>query len=99
MHNKISRELNGENEYSRKESFSSRRFVYTDDSCISFIQFAIREELMDFNVVIRSSDIENTFEHDLKFLYYLASQCYYRFKDNCNQVRIRFNLNSAHFVR
>ena len=50
-----------------KRAFLLGDSLYTDDSCISFIQFAIREELMDFNVVIRSSDIENTFEHDLKF--------------------------------
>ena len=99
FHNKIKRELSGQNEYNRKESFSSRRFVYADDRCISFIQCAIRERQMDFNVVIRSSDVENTFEHDLKFLYYLASTCYSVFEEHCDSVRMRFNLNSAHFVQ
>tara|TARA_E500000331_G_scaffold307849_1_gene312999 strand:- start:1977 stop:2882 length:906 start_codon:yes stop_codon:yes gene_type:complete len=99
FHNKIKRELSGKNEYSRKESISSRRFVYTDDRCISFIQCAIREGMMDFNFVLRSSDVENTFEHDLKFLYYLASTCYDLFSNSCNSIRMRFNLNSAHFVQ
>tara|TARA_B100000214_G_scaffold215897_1_gene156860 strand:- start:5 stop:910 length:906 start_codon:yes stop_codon:yes gene_type:complete len=98
LHSKISRELDGENEYGRRETSSSRRFVYTDDSCISFIQFAIRKKLMDFHVVIRSSDTKSTFEHDLKFLYYLASTCYDLFSDECDRIRLRFNLNSAHIA-
>ena len=98
FHNKIKRELGGQNEYNRKESVSSRRFVYTDDRCISFIQCAIRGNIMDFNTVLRSSNVEETFEHDLKFLYYLASTCYSLFSHNCSGIRMRFNLNSAHFV-
>jgi thymidylate kinase len=98
LHDKINNELAGKNEYSRREDFMSRRFVYTDNSCISFIQFAIRNGLMDFNVVIRSSDTRNIFPHDLKFLYYLASTCYNRFNSKCQNVRLRFNLNSAHII-
>ena len=99
LHDKISREIAGNNEYGRKEDFSSRRFVYSSDSCISFIHVSCRSEVMDFHVVIRSSDVENTFSHDLKFLYYLASTCFSRLRDNCNSARMRFNLNSAHYVR
>ena len=99
LHRKIEDEIRGKNEYCRKESTSSRRFVYTDDSCISFIQVAIRSRVMDFHVVIRSSDVENTFEHDLKFLYLLASTCFSKFSDHCDKARIRFNLNSAHYIR
>ena len=98
LHEKITRELDGQNEYGRRETSSSRRFVYTDDSCISFIQFAIRERMMDFHVVLRSSDTKKTFEHDLKFLYYLASTCYDLFYRECDVARLRFNLNSAHVV-
>lgn len=98
LHEKISRELDGQNEYNRREDSTSRRFVYTDDSCISFIHLAIRKRVMDFHVVIRSSDTKLTFEHDLKFLYYLASTCYDLFNDECDRVRLRFNLNSAHIV-
>ena len=99
LHEKIDKELRGENEYSRTEDFMSRRFVYTDNSCISFIQLAIRGGVMDFNVVIRSSDVENILPYDVEFLYYLASTCYNRFSDMCGKVRLRFNLNSAHIIR
>ena len=98
LHKKISNEILGKNEYNRCESASSRRFIYTDDSCISFIQVSIRNRVMDFHSVMRSSDVKNIFPHDLKFLYYLASTCYERFSKECDSLRLRFNLNSAHII-
>lgn len=98
FHLKIKDELSGLNEYGRIETHTSRRFVYADDSCISFIQAAVRNNILDFHVVIRSSDVQNIFEHDLKFLYFLASTCYDKFKDKCCDVRMRFDLNSAHIL-
>ncbi len=99
LHSKIDNEMLGKNEYSRVESSSSRRFIYTDDSCISFIQLSIRNRVMDFHVVARSTDVKNIFPHDLKFLYYLASTCFGKFEDSCDSARLRFNLNSAHIIR
>tara|TARA_R110001583_G_scaffold31043_2_gene106525 strand:+ start:10491 stop:11396 length:906 start_codon:yes stop_codon:yes gene_type:complete len=98
LHDKITKELTGKNEYQRRESEISRRFVYTDNSCISFIQVAVREDIMDFHVVIRSSNVKDTFQHDLRFLYYLGSTCFKRFSSHCNKARFRFNLNSAHII-
>lgn len=98
LHTKISDELAGNNEYSRVEDTTSRRFIYTDNTCISLIHVAIRDRVMDFHTVIRSSDVENIFPHDLRFLYYLAATCYNRFSDECDKVRMRFNLNSAHII-
>ena len=99
LHEKISDELSGKNEYNRVEDTSSRRFVYADDTCISFIQVGIRERLMDFHVVIRSTDVKKIFPYDLKFLYYLSSTCYDRFKNEVDSVRMRFNINSAHIIK
>tara|TARA_R110001583_G_scaffold12000_1_gene53483 strand:- start:12247 stop:13152 length:906 start_codon:yes stop_codon:yes gene_type:complete len=98
LHEKINNELDGKNEHKVRQDISSRRFVYTDDSCISFIQLAFRNGLMDFHVVIRSSDTENIFPYDLRFLYYLASTCYDRLNAKGYAVRLRFNLNSAHII-
>jgi len=95
---KIEMELSGENEYNRVEDFESRRFVFADKSCISFIQVAIRDNIMDFNVVLRSTDVVTTFPHDLKFLYYLASKCWKVIGIECIKCRLRFNLNSAHII-
>jgi hypothetical protein len=94
---KIDMELDGDNEYSRVEDLKSRRFVYSDSSCISFIQVAIRDGIMDFHCVIRSSDVENIFPHDLRFLYFLSSECFKKL-GGAKRVRMRFNLNSAHII-
>ncbi|MAG27592.1 hypothetical protein CMI47_18825 [Candidatus Pacearchaeota archaeon] len=96
--NKIDAEMKGKNEYSRKESIFSRRFVYTDDSCISFIQASQRNSIMDFHCVIRSCNVRELFEHDLRFIYYLASECWKRIGGGCTSARIRVNLNSAHII-
>jgi|6_EtaG_2_1085325.scaffolds.fasta_scaffold06676_2 hypothetical protein len=98
LHTTISDELSGKNEYNRVESSKSRRFIYTDNTCISFIQVSIRDRVMDFHTVIRSTDVKNIFPHDLMFLYYLAYTCYNRFKEDCDNVRMRFNLNSSHII-
>ena len=98
IHDKITNELDGKNEYNRIEDHTSRRFVYADTTCISFIQVGIRERVMDFHVVVRSTDVKGIFPHDLKFLYYLASTCFNRFNKECDQARLRFHLNSAHII-
>ena len=98
LHDKITNELDGKNEYNRREDHSSRRFVHTNDSCISFIQVAVRDDILDFHVVIRSSDVKRVFLYDMVFLYYLASTCFERFNDRCSLARLRFNLNSAHII-
>jgi len=98
MMTKIKNEIKGKNEYSRIEDVYSRRFVYSEDSCISFIQAGNRKGIMDFHVVIRSSDTRNIFEHDLKFLYFLASECWKIIGVNCSSTRIRVNINSAHVI-
>tara|TARA_Y100001963_G_C6793133_1_gene456799 strand:+ start:5710 stop:6636 length:927 start_codon:yes stop_codon:yes gene_type:complete len=98
LFNKIDRELTGQNEYSRVEDIKSRRFVYTDDSCISFIQLSFRNDVMDFHSVIRSTEVKEVFPYDIKFLYYLASECWRKIDHSCTSARLRFNLNSAHIL-
>ena len=100
MIKKIRRELRGQNEYSRVETLESRRFVYTDDTCISFIQASYRENILDMHFALRSSEVKTTFTHDLKFLYFLTSCVYKELQliPNKIDVRMRFNLNSAHIL-
>ena len=95
---KIDDELAGNNVYNRKEDLSSRRFVFTGDSCISFIHVSQRNSVMDFHCVIRSCNVATLFEHDLRFLYFLASVCWKKIGRDCDQARLRFNLNSAHII-
>jgi hypothetical protein len=71
--NKIKNELKGENEYNRVEGVESRRFIYTDDSCISMIHILCREHT-HVKVYFRSSNVENTLQYDINFLHYLVEK-------------------------
>ena len=96
--NKITNEMAGNNVYNRVENEFSRRFVYADSDCISFIQVANRDGVMDFHCVLRSSNIREILPYDLKFLYFLAHECYHLIGNNSRRVRFRFDLNSAHIL-
>jgi hypothetical protein len=82
---KIENELSGKNEYDRQEDITSRRFVYTDDTCISFSQFTVRNGMLDAHFVFRSSNTKDTLDYEQLDL------------SNVN-VRIRINFNSAHII-
>ncbi len=96
----IKDELSGHNPYNRVETVNSRRFIYTDDTCISLIQASYRENILDMHFVLRSSEVATTFRYDLKFLHYLTSLVYTALGLNRSKdiVRMRFNLNSAHIL-
>ena len=95
---KISNELTGKNKYNKKEDIKSRRFVYGSDTCISFSQFTIRNNILDCHFVFRSSNTKDTLTYDIQFLYYLCSMVY-RQLGLCNMnCRIRINFNSAHII-
>ena len=95
---KIDSELNGHNEHARKEDVTSRRFVYGDDTCISFAQFTVRNDMLDAHFVFRSSNTKDTLDYDIQFLYYLCSKVYQKLNLNELLVRIRINFNSAHII-
>ena len=98
---KIRDEISGNNEYGVAQTEKSRRFVYTDDSCISFIQILIRDNIMDFHVVLRSTNVAKTFRKDLNFLYWLAEQAQEEIPGiaDVRAARFRIQMNSAHLVR
>jgi len=96
--NKIDDEQAGKNPYERKEGIDSRRYVFTEDTCISMIHILNRGGVLDIRFVCRSTDINNKFEHDLKFLYFIASECWSLLGEGCNFCRIHFTLNSAHIL-
>jgi len=98
MLGKIEKELTGKNEYNRKEDITSRRFVYTNESCISFIQYTFRNDILDCHFVLRSSNAKDTLKYDLQFLYYLTSRVYEMLKIEKKRVRMRVNFNSAHII-
>ena len=96
----IQDELAGNNEYQvPQEVFTTRRFVFTQDSCISMIHTMIRGKTMTMNVVCRSSDVIRTFGYDLRFLSYLFGRVYKKLKPaGVGNFRMKVSLNSAHIV-
>ena len=97
---KIKSEMAGENEYERKEGLESRRFIYTDDSCISLAHFLVRDGYMDAKFFLRSSNVKDTLKYDLNFIKHLSKEVFQYFKcdrqgDYC---KIEVLVNSGHVV-
>jgi len=75
----IEDELAGRNEYCAKQDpYRTRRFIFTQDSCISLVHTMLRGSEINMRVYCRSSNVEDTFHHDLQFIYYLYSRVYSR---------------------
>ena len=69
--NKIKDELNGNNEYSKQQTSNSRRFIFTDDSCISCFHAILRNKTLHMNAYIRSSNVIQL-DYDYAFIKNLA---------------------------
>ena len=97
---KIKSEMSGENEYERKEGLGSRRYIYTDNSCISLAHFLVRDGYMDAKFFLRSSNVKDTLKYDLNFIKHLSKEVFQYFKcdrqgDYC---RIKVLINSGHVI-
>ena len=97
---KIEDELAGLNSYMRKETKTSRRFVFAGDDCISFIQVLVRDGLMDVHSVFRSSDTQRKTATDIQLIHYLGREAakILRLNTDDYRFRFRFNINSAHVI-
>jgi len=96
---KLRDEVLGKNEYGMPQSLKSRRFVMTQDSCISFMHFVHREGVLHVNITCRSSEVSRIFHHDIHFLAEMG-----RFTRKTleipDQTPVRFyvTLDSAHVI-
>lgn len=98
----IREEIEGKNEYNRPEDPNkTRRFVYTDPSCISYINTQVRENRMTMRVVCRSSDVRDTFFYDLSFFQILCKKVRKILEKTCliEHVIMSIRLDSAHIPR
>ena len=100
LFNTIKKEMRGENEYGREEGLASRRYIYTDDSCISLAHFLVRDDHMDAKFFLRSSNVKDTLKYDLNFIKHLTSEVFRYFKCDreANYCRIQITINSAHVI-
>jgi len=96
----IKDELAGKNPYERKETINSRRFIYTDSSCIATCHFLIRDDHMDARFYLRSSNAKDTVHYDLNFLKYLTAEVFRYFKCDRegNYCKMEFTVGSGHVI-
>lgn len=95
---KISKEFLGINEYKKPQDELSRRFIYTHDSCISMIHMLFRENKIDFNVTMRSSNVLKTLWADYEFLKILAFESAKEINFKHVPIKMTLNIRSAHLV-
>jgi hypothetical protein len=95
-------EIEGINIYNRPEGPGSRRFVFTQQACVSFIQVMLRDNMLKFYVTCRSSHVRNVFPADFRLLYHMAKIASKKLQHfgltNETRVLFDFTLNSAHTV-
>lgn len=96
---KIRNELDGLNEYNTPQTELSRRFVLSQDTCISFAQALYRDSEIHLNIVCRSSEVETTFKHDIHFLADLGRVIKSELGVFITNVHYTVTLGSAHIVR
>lgn len=97
--NKIFKEFTGLNEYNAPQKHDSRRFIYTDDSCISFIHALLRQNRLNVSVSLRSSNVIKTLWADYEFLKILS--CKIAEEMNISEsipIDLTINIRSAHIV-
>jgi thymidylate kinase len=100
-------EIAGRNEYcSKQDQYRTRRFIFTQSSCISLVHTMLRGDSLNMKVYCRSSNVEETFRHDLQFICYLYGRVYARLATKCGWslpprgvFTIDVELGSAHIVR
>lgn len=96
---KLRDELDGRNEYSTPQTLTSRRFIMTQDSCISYIHYVYRDQVFYINAVCRSSEMSKIFHHDIHFLAEMGrfAKKTLSIPHDAN-VRFSLTLDSAHVI-
>jgi len=98
--NKIDNELAGANEYGREETHESRRFIYTDDSCLSLCHFMLRNEFLYGEFYLRSSETKETLQYDMNFIKSLTRDVFSRLSEfsDIKMCKISLKIGSGHIL-
>jgi hypothetical protein len=97
---KIDDELAGANEYGREETYESRRFIYTDDSCLSLCHFMLRNEFLYGEFYLRYSETKETLQYDMNFIKSLARDVFSRLSElsEIKMCKIELKIGSGHII-
>lgn len=100
MLSKISDELMGKNEYSRKETHESRRFIYSDESCLSLCHFSLRNEFLYGEFYLRSSNTKETLRYDMNFLKSLTRDVFSKLSEfsEIKMCKMVLKIGSSHIL-
>lgn len=100
MLNKIDNEIAGLNEYQRYETHASRRFVYTDDSCVSLCHFMLRNDCLHGEFYLRSSEVKETLKYDMNFIKSLTKDVFLKLSNftEINMCKINLKIGSGHII-
>lgn len=96
--NKIMKEFIGLNSVKSPQNHGSRRFVYTDDSCISFIHFLLRDDRLNVSATLRSSNVIKTLWADYEFLKILSCRIADEMELENIPIDLIVNIRSAHIA-
>ena len=97
--NKIFREFTGLNSRGQPQKHDSRRFVYTDESCISMIHVLWRQNKLNVVATLRSSNVTKTLWADYEFLKILSVRTADEMSlPNDALIDLTVNIRSAHIV-
>lgn len=93
------KEFAGLNQYGKPQKHNSRRFIYTDNSCISMIHALWRNNTLNVSVTLRSSNVSKTLWADFEFLKILSVKIADEMSlpENC-EINLTVNIRSAHIV-
>ena len=95
---KIQKEFLGLNSVKKPQKHDSRRFIYTDDSCISMIHFLWRDNILNVSAVLRSSNVIKTLWADYEFLKYLCDKVSNEMQLKNSKIELNIQIRSAHIV-
>lgn len=100
MLRKIFDEIDGKNEYFRKETHESRRFIYSDQSCLSLCHFSLRNEFLYGEFYLRSSNTKETLRYDMNFLKSLARDVFSKLSEysDIKMCKLDLKIGSSHIL-
>ena len=97
--NKIFREFTGLNELNQSQKHDSRRFIYTNESCISMIHVLWRQNKLNVLATLRSSNVSKTLWADYEFLKIISVKTAKEMSlpEDCI-INLTVDIRSAHIV-
>jgi len=95
---KIQKEFLGLNSVKMPQKHDSRRFIYTDESCISMIHFLWRDNKLNVSTTLRSSNVIKTLWADYEYLKYLCDRVSKEMQVKDCPIQLQLQIRSAHIV-